>query len=76
MSARIYRRRNFEWGAACDGCRDTGHFVKAYSPLMGQPSWAYRFSVRSVHEPFNWIARYASRETAERRIQADWRKQS
>lgn len=62
--AKIYLRKNGSYGSSCDGIEDTGHYI---GTLGGT------FQVWSVHDPERLIAKDASREEAERAIEADWR---
>lgn len=61
----IYRRINGEYGASCDGCQDTGHRIEVDG---------VRFSVWSVHDDDECIAKKVNRRAAENAIDEDWRR--
>lgn len=63
--ASIYLRQNGEFGAECDGTKDTGYHITEDSGL---------FTVRS-HDGDKIIARDATRLAAEMLIAEDWRNQ-
>ena len=66
MSASIYRRRNNEFGASCDGVADTGHTILGHGGEL--------FTVFSDTDPDTPIVSRATRREAEIAIENDWRK--
>lgn len=65
-NAKIYIRRNGQFGASCDGCHDTGHHITEDSG---------RFTVYPI---LSWgeddpIVAGVTREQAEKAIARDWR---
>ena len=64
MGARIYQRRNGEFGASCDGVADTGHTIEQEHG---------RYTVWSLDDPDLVIAQSVPIREAEAAIAADWR---
>lgn len=62
-SARIFLRQNGKFGAAYDGCADTGHHIVEDSGL---------FTVWSIHDEDEVICKLATRSVAQEAIAEDW----
>jgi hypothetical protein len=63
--ANIYRRRNGDYGASCDGVADTGHHI-----VRSEKGY---FTVYSLNEPERAIATLVTQPEAEKAIAEDWR---
>lgn len=64
--AKIYRRKNGDYGSSCDGIEDTGHHITIDRNTD-------LFTVWSVHHEDRTICRDVPRAEAEEAIAADWR---